>query len=80
MGSWYNIKAICLEDTITWTQLEKQNVQLKRLIQADQILKVTFFNFFFFAIVLHACMSDQIRSDKKNRLFFHRLLGRRQKC
>ena len=47
MGSWYNIKAICLEDTITWTQLEKQNVQLKRLIQADQILKVTFFNFFF---------------------------------
>ena len=64
MGSWYHIKAICLEN-ITWTQLEKQNVQVKRLIQAQQILKVTFFEFFFCAIVFHACMSDQIRSDKK---------------
>ena len=63
MGSWHHIKAICLEDTITWTQLEKQNVQVKRLIQAHQILKVTFV--IFFAIVLHSCMSDQIRSDKK---------------
>ena len=65
MGSWYNIKAICLEDTITWTQLEKQNVQVKRLIQPHQILKVAFLIFSFFAIVLHACVSDQIRSDKK---------------
>ena len=65
MGSWYHIKAICLEDTITWTQLEKQNVQVKRLIQPHQILKVAFLIFFFFAIVLHACVSDQIRSDKK---------------
>ena len=63
IGSWYHIKAICLED-ITWTQPEKQNVQVKRLIQAHQILKVTFLNFFL-AIVLYACMSDQIRSDKK---------------
>ena len=47
MNSWYHIKEICLED-ITWTQLEKQNVQVKRLIQAQQILKVTFFEFFFF--------------------------------
>ena len=77
MGSWYHIKAICLEN-ITWTQLEKQNVQVKRLIQAQQILKVTFFEFFFCAIVFHACMSDQIRSDK-NGLFVYLLLGR-QKC
>ena len=63
MNSWYHIKEICLED-ITWTQLEKQNVQVKRLIQADQMLKVTFL-IFFFTIVLHACMSHHIRSDKK---------------